>query len=40
MTQNLVDELTDTRSNRNQECIGQGLPTPPPASSGAWRAAP
>ncbi|WP_372803200.1 SulP family inorganic anion transporter [Paracoccus seriniphilus] len=25
MTQNLVDELTDTRSNRNQECIGQGL---------------
>nr|WP_111300459.1 SulP family inorganic anion transporter [Paracoccus saliphilus] len=25
MTQNLVDELTDTRSNRNQECVGQGL---------------
>ncbi|WP_158966299.1 SulP family inorganic anion transporter [Chachezhania sediminis] len=25
MTQNLVDELTDTTSNRNQECIGQGL---------------
>lgn len=25
MTQNLVDELTDTRSSRNQECIGQGL---------------
>ncbi|MDD8024374.1 MAG: SulP family inorganic anion transporter [Paracoccaceae bacterium] len=25
MTQNLVDELTDTPSNRNQECIGQGL---------------
>ncbi|MDP5305516.1 SulP family inorganic anion transporter [Paracoccus spongiarum] len=25
MTQNLVDELTDTRSDRNQECIGQGL---------------
>ncbi|WP_405401318.1 SulP family inorganic anion transporter [Paracoccus sp. Ld10] len=25
MTQNLVDDLTDTRSNRNQECIGQGL---------------
>ncbi|ULB11779.1 SulP family inorganic anion transporter [Cereibacter azotoformans] len=25
MTQNIVDELTDTRSNRNQECIGQGL---------------
>ncbi|MGR3199434.1 MAG: SulP family inorganic anion transporter, partial [Paracoccus sp. (in: a-proteobacteria)] len=25
MTQNLVDELTDTRTNRNQECIGQGL---------------
>ncbi len=25
MTQNIVDDLTDTRSNRNQECIGQGI---------------
>ena len=25
MTANLVDELTDTPSDRNQECIGQGL---------------
>ncbi|MRX52225.1 STAS domain-containing protein [Paracoccus sp. S-4012] len=25
MTQSLVDELTDTTSDRNQECIGQGL---------------
>jgi SulP family sulfate permease len=25
MTQNIVDELTDTRSNRDQECIGQGV---------------
>ena len=25
MTQTLVDELTDTKSDRNQECIGQGL---------------
>ncbi|HEX9859419.1 MAG TPA: SulP family inorganic anion transporter, partial [Paracoccaceae bacterium] len=25
MTQNIVDDLTDTSSNRNQECIGQGL---------------
>ncbi|PJN94085.1 sodium-independent anion transporter, partial [Amaricoccus sp. HAR-UPW-R2A-40] len=25
LTQNLVDELTDTPSDRNQECIGQGL---------------
>jgi len=25
MTQTIVDDLTDTRSNRNQECIGQGL---------------
>lgn len=25
MTQQLVDELTDTPSDRNQECIGQGL---------------
>ena len=25
MTQNLVDELTETRTSRDQECIGQGL---------------
>jgi SulP family sulfate permease len=25
MTQNIVDDLTDTRSNRDQECIGQGV---------------
>lgn len=25
MTQSLVDDLTDTKSNRNQECVGQGL---------------
>ena len=25
MTQNIVDELTDTRSNRSQEMVGQGL---------------
>lgn len=25
MTQNIVDELTDTTSSRNQECVGQGL---------------
>ncbi|GAA4221969.1 SulP family sulfate permease [Sagittula marina] len=25
MTQNIVDELTDTRSDRDLECIGQGL---------------
>lgn len=25
MTQNIVDDLTDTTSNRNQECIGQGV---------------
>ena len=25
MTASIVDELTDTSSNRNQECIGQGL---------------
>ena len=25
MTQNIVDDLTDTSSNRNQECVGQGL---------------
>ncbi len=25
MTQNIVDDLTDTTSNRDQECVGQGL---------------
>ncbi len=25
MMQNIVDDLTDTKSNRNQECIGQGI---------------
>lgn len=25
MTQTIVDDLTDTRSDRNQECIGQGI---------------
>lgn len=25
MTANLIDEITDTKSDRNQECIGQGL---------------
>ena len=25
MTQSLVDDLTDTKTDRNQECIGQGL---------------
>jgi sulfate permease, SulP family len=24
MTQNIVDDLTDTTSDRNQECVGQG----------------
>lgn len=25
MTENIVDELTDTTSDRNQECVGQGI---------------
>ena len=25
MTQNIVDDLTDTTSNRHQECVGQGI---------------
>jgi SulP family sulfate permease len=25
MTQNIVDDLTDTKSDRNQECVGQGI---------------
>jgi SulP family sulfate permease len=36
MTQQIVDDLTDTTSNRNQECIGQGLANTRPASSAAW----
>src|SRR6056297_2102152 len=28
MTQNIVDDLTDTPSDRNQECVGQGLANP------------
>jgi SulP family sulfate permease len=27
-------------SNKNRECVGQGVPTSPPASSAAWPAAP
>jgi MFS superfamily sulfate permease-like transporter len=39
MTATIVDDLTDTPSDKNRECVGQGVPTSPPASSAAWRAA-
>ena len=40
MTQNLVDELTDTSSSRNQSASAKASPTSPPASSAARRVAP
>jgi sulfate permease, SulP family len=40
MTQNIVDDLTETTSNRNQECVGQASPLPARASSAGWPAAP
>ncbi len=39
MTQSLVDDLTDTTTNRNQECIGQASRISAPALSVAWQAA-
>ncbi len=36
MTASIVDDLTDTKSNKHRESTGQGLPTSPPASWGAW----
>ncbi len=40
MTQNLVDELTDTKSDRNQECIGQGIANAATGFIGGMAAAP
>lgn len=40
MTATIVDDMTDTKSNKNRECVGQGLPTSPRALSAAWLVAP
>lgn len=40
MTAQIVDELTDTSSDKNRECMGQAHPTSSPDSLAAWRAAP
>lgn len=39
MTATIVDDLTDTTSDRNRECKGQASPTSARACSVAWRVA-
>jgi SulP family sulfate permease len=39
MTAAIVDEMTDTGSDKNRECRARASPTSSRASSGAWRAA-
>lgn len=39
MTATIVDDLTDTESDKNRECKGQAWPISPPACSAAWPAA-
>jgi SulP family sulfate permease len=40
MTASIVDDLTDTPSNKNRECVGQGVANIASGFSAAWRAAP
>lgn len=40
MTAQIVDDLTDTPSNKNRECIGQALPTSLLVSLVAWPVVP
>ena len=40
MTASIVDELTDTPSNKNRECMGRAWPTSLPVSFAAWRTTP
>ncbi len=40
MTAAIVDELTDTGSNKNRECVGQGVANIATASLAAWPVAP
>lgn len=39
MTAKLVDDITDTHSNKSREAVGQGWPMSSPDSSAAWAAA-
>ena len=39
MTATIVDEFTDTTSNKNRECVGQGIANFLPGLSVAWQAA-
>ncbi len=39
MTAAIVDEMTDTTSDKNRECAARACPTSPPGFSAAWRAA-
>ena len=40
MTAQIVDDMTDTPSNKSRECIGQGVANIVQGSSAAWPAAP
>jgi SulP family sulfate permease len=39
MTATIVDDLTDTKSDKNRECVGRAWPISPAALSAAWPAA-
>jgi SulP family sulfate permease len=39
MTATIVDDLTDTKSDKTRECVGQAWPTSPRALSVGWPAA-
>ena len=40
MTASIVDDLTDTPSDKNRECVGQGLSNIFSGLMGVWRVAP
>lgn len=40
MTAQIVDDLTDTDSDKNRECKGQALPTLPLVCLAVWPVAP
>jgi SulP family sulfate permease len=39
MTATIVDDLTDSKSNKNRECVGQGVANIATGFSAAWPAA-
>jgi SulP family sulfate permease len=39
MTATIVDDLTDSKSNKNRECVGQGIANVVTGFSAAWPAA-